>query len=284
MPRPPFPFRETSVQGARTRQWSLTADECPELAAHGIARLGLDAARPPYARVRLRPAGSFFLAAMAGEGHILLEGRWQKLRAGALCMAPPRVLNAFYASTPARWTFAWLRYDEPPPMQPLVGAASPLRLEKGAEELERALGGLRAEWLGERDPALVHHWVSLLHGTARRLARPWRASSRMGHLWDQIGLELDADWKLPSLAQRARVSAEHLRRLCRRELGRTPMEHLTYMRIQRAQELLETTGDKLETIALQVGYRSATVFSRAFTRCVGLMPSEYRTRKEAGRG
>ena len=35
------------------------------------------------------------------------------------------------------------------------------------------------------------------------------------------------------------VSAEHLRRLCRRELGRTPMEHVTYMRIQRT----GNTGD-----------------------------------------
>ena len=51
--------------------------------------------------------------------------------------------------------------------------------------------------------------------------------------------DLATDWKLTTLAARCAVSAEHLRRICRRELGRTPMEHVTYMRIQRAQELLE---------------------------------------------
>ena len=70
-------------------------------------------------------------------------------------------------------------------------------------------------------------------------------------------------------------------RLCRHELGRTPMEHVTCMRIQRAQELLETTGEKLDAIAPRVGYHSAVVFSRAFVRCVGLTPSQYRDRRHA---
>jgi transcriptional regulator GlxA family with amidase domain len=83
---------------------------------------------------------------------------------------------------------------------------------------------------------------------------------------------------LPTLAARCAVSAEHLRRICRRELGRTPMEHLTYIRVQRAQELLENSDGKLEAIAAQVGYHSGTVFARAFIRCVGLTPSQFRER------
>ena len=65
----------------------------------------------------------------------------------------------------------------------------------------------------------------------------------------------------------------------RRELGRTPMEHVTYMRMQRAQDLLEDCDDKLEVIAPQVGYHSAVVFSRSFVRCVGMTPSQYRERR-----
>jgi AraC-like DNA-binding protein len=51
------------------------------------------------------------------------------------------------------------------------------------------------------------------------------------------------------------------------------------MRIQRAQEFLEKTGDKLEAIAPEVGYDSALVFARAFKRWVGLTPSEYRQKR-----
>jgi len=152
-------------------------------------------------------------------------------------------------------------------------------LRHGAHELGRVLSGLRAEWASERDPALVHHWVSLLQGLARRLAQPWRSTSRVAELWETVGRDLATDWKLSTLAKASSVSAEHLRRLCVRELGRTPMEHVTYMRMHRAQELLEATDEKLEAVAPQVGYRSATVFSRAFVRCVGVTPSEYRARR-----
>jgi AraC-like DNA-binding protein len=229
--------------------------------------------------VRLSPSGSFILGCLEGEGRIWLEGRWERVTAGSLCLAPPRVLNAFHAVPGKRWTFAWVRYEEAPWTQPLVGAGSPLRLRHGAEDFGRVIAGLRAECEGGSDAALVHHWVSLIHGSALRLARPWRGSSRIVDLWAAVARNLSTDWKLSTLAAQCSLSAEHLRRLCRRELGRTPMEHVTYMRIQRAQELLESTGDKLDAIAPQVGYHSALVFSRAFVRCVGVTPSQYRAQR-----
>ena len=273
-------WQETTIDGARTRRWSLDAKQCPELAAHHIAWLGIDTVYAPYRRVRLAPSGSFFLACLEGEGRVLLEGRWERVTAGSICLAPPRVLNAFHAERGKRWTFGWVRYEEAAWTRPLVGANSPLRLKQGSEEIGRALAGLRAEWTGERDAAMVRHWLSLVHGFAHRLARPWRTGPRVGELWETVARDLTHDWKLSTLAAKCSLSAEHLRRLCRQELGRTPMEHVTYMRIQRAQELLETTGEKLDAIAPRVGYHSAVVFSRAFVRCVGLTPSQYRARRE----
>lgn len=281
---PPPAWVETTIDGPRTQRWALDAKQCAELNAHRIAWLGLDTVYAPYSRVRLSPSGSFILACLEGEGRVLLEGRWERVTAGSLCLAPPRVLNAFHAVPKRRWVFAWIRYHEEPWVKPLVGADSPLRLTAGAEDLGRMIAGLRAEWDGVRDAALVHHWVSLVQGFAERLARPWRSGSRVAVLWETVARDLTADWKLTRLAAECSLSAEHLRRVCRRELGRTPMEHVTYMRIQRAQELLETTEEKLDAIAPQVGYHSAVVFSRAFTRYVGLTPSEYRVRRGPARG
>jgi transcriptional regulator GlxA family with amidase domain len=56
------------------------------------------------------------------------------------------------------------------------------------------------------------------------------------------------------------------------------MNEIIKIRIQHAQELLESTDEKLESIAPQVVYESAHVFSRAFARCVGMTPSGYRSR------
>jgi AraC-like DNA-binding protein len=193
-------------------------------------------------------------------------------------MAPPRVLNSFAAVPGHRWSFAWVRYDEPHTVHPLVGASSPMRLRTDAGDLRRVIEGLRAEWTGAQDPRLLHHWISLLHGHACRLARPQPGDERLWSLWDQVGRELGSHWTLELLAARCHMSKENLRRVCLRELGRSPMQQLTSMRMQNAQELLESTRDKLEVVAAAVGYDSALVFSRAFKRWVGCNPSDYRGR------
>ncbi len=277
--KPPLLQQDSTVDGARSHRWVLEAKDCSELAVRHMARLGIDEAQVPYCRVRLQPAGSFFLAVLEGEGRVLLEGRWQKIGPGMMCLAPPRVLNALVATEGPRWVFAWVRYDEPSWVSPLVGASSPLRVRAAAEEFGHVVHGLRREWEGEQDPAQLHHWVGLLQGLALRVARPWHSDSRVGQLWDVVANDLAENWKLGSLAARCNVSVEHLRRLCRREFGRSPMEHVTYMRIRQAQTLLETTENKLDHIAASVGYHSNDVFTRAFVRCVGVTPSHYRERR-----
>jgi AraC-like DNA-binding protein len=247
--------------------------------SHQLRRVGWHEARAPYERVRLRPQGSFFLACVAGHGRILLDGRWLRVRPNDVFMAPPRVLNAFRADKGAPFVFAWARYEEPTWVKPLVGAASPVRGRRGAGEFARCIAGLREEWENEKDPKAAHHWLALLHIQTKRLATPWQRDHRLWGLWDEVAGNLSAPWTLARLAARVHMSAEHLRRICLKELGRTPVHHVTYIRMQHAREVLETSDAKLEVIASEVGYTGALIFSRAFKRWVGLNPTEYRMRR-----
>lgn len=267
---------ETSIDGPGTRLWSLHRDECGELAVHRILHLGMADAAVPYRRVRLAPGGSFVMVCYEGRGQILLDGRWQTSRAGVACLAPPRVLNAFHAVPGARWRFAWIRYAEPDHVRPLVSAASPVRVRCDRDRLWRILAGLRAEWSGAKEARLLHHWIELAHGEARRTAQPWTVDDRLWLVWDAVGRELAAGWTLEKLAARYGSSKEQFRRVCLRDLGRSPMQHLTSLRIERAQHLLATTDDKVESIAREVGFENAPVFSRAFKRWVGRSPARYR--------
>jgi AraC-like DNA-binding protein len=277
MKKVPDTFEEATTNGPRTKRWVLEASECRELMAHRIARVGIDDAYFPYRRVRCRPEGSFVMACLEGKGRIYLDGRWQNAAAGTVCMAPPRVLNAFAASKGEPWRFAWLRFDEPEPVSPLVGADSPVKLQ-GGSDLVRAMEGLREEWSGAKDPRMIHHWVELIHGTARRLAQPFRTDERLRGLWQKVQSDVTADWSLKSLAFYAHVSPEHLRRICRKELGRTPMQQVASIRINVARRLLEQTNDKMEVIAQSVGFANAFIFSRVFKRVTGMAPVEYRGR------
>jgi AraC-like DNA-binding protein len=272
-------LHETTLDGPKTRRWLIEARECAEMSTHRIARLGMDEALPPYRRVRMSPGGSFVLACVSGEGSILLDGRWQRVKPGMVCLAPPRVLNAFEAKGREKWCFAWVRYDEPSFVTPVVGAASPVMPGAQAEEIARIINGLRAEWEGEKEPRMLHHWLELLHGTIRRIAQPWRSKEpRVAKLWADVEQDLRRDWTLAELAHRSHCSPEHLRRLCMRELGRSPMQHLTCLRMELARRLLEQENDKLEVVAACVGYANAAIFSRVFRRWVGVAPGEYRGR------
>ncbi|MES2571676.1 MAG: helix-turn-helix transcriptional regulator, partial [Verrucomicrobiota bacterium] len=94
---------------------------------------------------------------------------------------------------------------------------------------------------------------------------------------EYVAARLGEPWSLDRLAQHSHLSTEHLRRLCRRELGRSPMHHVIFLRMQLAAKLLATTSDKIETIADAVGYENPFVFSTTFKKWVGWRPSDYRT-------
>jgi transcriptional regulator GlxA family with amidase domain len=98
----------------------------------------------------------------------------------------------------------------------------------------------------------------------------------LGQLWGRVNAELASQWNLARLAREAGYSYGHLRRLCVRQLGRSPMHQVTWLRMRRAAELLTTTPLKIDAVAQVVGYTSPFVFSNAFRRWLGWRPSEYR--------
>ena len=88
--------------------------------------------------------------------------------------------------------------------------------------------------------------------------------------------DLARDWKLDELAEISCVSTEHLRRLCKKQLGRSPVQQVTYLRMRRAVEYLASTPDKVEAVARSVGYDNPYTFSNAFKRWTGKRPMDYR--------
>ena len=275
----PDTSQDATINGPKTERWLLENHDCAEFNLHRIARMGIEQAVYPYCRVRVQPQGSFFLATIEGEGRILLDGKWQRVKAGSLLMAPPRVLTAFHALPGKSWRFVWLRYQEPNYVRSLVGADSPVRAAAGGGELARSIEGLRMEWMEHKDPKLVHHWVSLIQALAQRAAQPITTDDRLASLWSKVAEQMERSWTLEQLASTIHASGEYLRRRCHLEMGRSPMQHVTYMRMQRAQLLLETTENTVEVIGQQVGYSDGLVFSRAFKRWIGMSPRDYRAKR-----
>lgn len=77
------------------------------------------------------------------------------------------------------------------------------------------------------------------------------------------------------LADLAGVGRSQYARLFREMTGRSPIAYMTELRIERAKELLATTGDKLRDIARLTGFRDEYYFNRRFKQTVGLSPKQY---------
>jgi transcriptional regulator GlxA family with amidase domain len=95
-------------------------------------------------------------------------------------------------------------------------------------------------------------------------------------LFPWVLARLDQPLTVEDLARQARMSSRHLGRHFRSVTGTTPLQWLLTQRIRHAQELLETTGDSVDTIAAATGMGTATTLRRHFNRTVGVPPDTYR--------
>jgi transcriptional regulator GlxA family with amidase domain len=159
-----------------------------------------------------------------------------------------------------------------------VNARAPVLSDFDGGPLAAAIEGLHREARRTASPAAMQLWTDLIQHYARTFAEPWRTDERLRAVWQRVAENLAADWSLPALARLASMSTKHFTRLCQQSLGRTPAQHVTALRLQRAALLLSTTDHKVESIAHDVGYASLFTFSHTFKKLTGSRPSEYRKR------
>jgi AraC family transcriptional activator FtrA len=115
-------------------------------------------------------------------------------------------------------------------------------------------------------------------GQAQFVATPMQPSG--DHLlagvlvWAQQ--RLDQPITVTDLAKRASMSTRNLGRQFHSVTGQTPLQWLLTQRVRRAQELLESTTDSIESVATATGMGTATTLRRQFKRVVGVPPDTYR--------
>ncbi len=82
-------------------------------------------------------------------------------------------------------------------------------------------------------------------------------------------------WTVAELAREAALSRSGFHERFQSAVGMAPMEYFQTWRLALAKDLLRRREASVGEIARQVGYRSASAFSVAFTREVGVTPARY---------
>jgi AraC-like DNA-binding protein len=261
------------------RPWINSFPTCPTLNQYHLVHIGIMEAIAPTRIVRTNQTTAYFLATFAGSGKVLVDGEWRRCGPGTACLLPAHTLNAFAANAGNRWKFCWACYHQPPEQRPIAGVNSPVLAKFDATPLHAAITGLLYETKHGMQPGLIQSWVDLIHNYVLRFAQPLEQDDRLRLLWERVAATLSDKWSLARLTAESGYSREHLRRLCRSQLGRGPMHQVTHLRLRHAAELLQKTSLTMESIAEEVGYQNAFVFSNAFKKWIGWRPSEYRQKK-----
>ncbi|MBQ4159157.1 MAG: response regulator [Clostridia bacterium] len=88
----------------------------------------------------------------------------------------------------------------------------------------------------------------------------------------------DPNISLMSVARHVGMSAAHFSTVFSQTTGRSFINYLTAMRIEKAKKLLSSTNMKLSAIAMEIGYNEPNYFSHVFRKVEGITPKEFRSR------
>jgi transcriptional regulator GlxA family with amidase domain len=82
---------------------------------------------------------------------------------------------------------------------------------------------------------------------------------------------------IPLIAQQFSMSARNFSRRFKAAIGKTPLQYLHELRLNAAQELLQSSNLTISEIADKVGYSDVSYFSQLFKRALSVSPRDYRT-------
>jgi AraC-like DNA-binding protein len=267
-----FPIREILQIGEGTREYRIHPEYCPPFRRHAIQLAGISHTTKHFRFIRMHPTESQILVCLRGEGRVWVDEEWKTCGPGQAYLTPVGPRNAYEAVR--GWEVAWVVYSTA-----VVRVDKPRLIEVDPRPLEYILQGLHHEFYGRREDALLGYWTELLQMHVVRIVK-LNHSSKLWRFWQTVQDDLGSPWDLDTLARRAGMGIEQLRRVCLEETGESPMRHLTRMRMQHAVSLL-AEGSKVDAAAHAVGYENPFAFSTAFSRIMRRPPSSYNPSRTA---
>lgn len=261
---------ETNIISPSTRQWGAASGSCPALSSYGIRSVGVAQVGLGYKIVRLRPTFGHINICLEGSGLHLVDRQWIELPTGAAILRPAFDTQGAWQRERKPWRMAWVIFDER--TDPLASRQETVSrvVQTDPAAWDCALKGLRLELETFMDPQHLAAWAQTVFLLSRRVLSG--EVDRLAPLWQHVESRLAHPWSVTELAAWAEMSEVHLRRLTRAAWHRSPMQHVSWLRIRRAEYLFSLPGQTVENVAAEVGYESPSSFTAAFKRWRGRSP------------
>ena len=121
--------------------------------------------------------------------------------------------------------------------------------------------------------AFMYNFLTTL---LREISTPGSAGSLITDAVNQINTNYNTDISLSELSKNLGITPSQLSRLFLREIGISPIEYLTNVRLEHSMQLLTMTNLGINEIASLCGFANGNYFTKVFKKKLGFTPSKYR--------
>jgi AraC-like DNA-binding protein len=281
---PSSQIRPTVIIGPRCREriLPLGSDRLALLSRRGVGFSGTSILEGRYEIRRTGYTPHLLLYTLGGSGWLRTAGRDFTLGPGSVWICPEGTAHE-YGLAGKRWEILWVSVGE----RASFSLGTVVRNSPWGGELKRAMQGLLRELCSDtreaRRGAELYGELLLLNLERELGVREDPKSrdivERFERLKELVGSRLQEPWTVERLASASGLflSPDHFAKICARHVGAAPLAMLTELRMDRARELLRSSGYPVQEIGRLVGYNNPFAFSTAFKRLVGTSPRAYRS-------
>lgn len=229
-----------------------------------------------------RQAAYLLTYVVAGEACLTVNGKELPLSAGDVYVLFPESMASYVTAPGVPWSIRWVtltgtQLEELLPMlgftpeTPIVKAAAPSKVEQLLQELfsKTVKADLRSKIAAM---ALLYELLSCLGPSS-----PSLENTAIDDAVRYISRHYHEPITIHALAERAYLNSNYFSKLFTAQVGTTPQQFITYIRMEKAKELLRYTELTVGEVAATVGYSDALYFSRVFKRYTGMAPSAFRS-------
>lgn len=240
-----------------------------------------------------RPNGSdeaILIYCIAGEGWCVIDGVRHVVTIGELLAIPPGVPHSYGASATKPWSIRWFHvvgetlHDYLAALGitrslPVVSLGEDPMIDTLFEEilteLETGYVALNLIYVSQALGHLFGVMIRRRHSHRIGLSNP---RQKVASSIEMMRSHLDRPLRMSRLAAMCNISPAHFIELFKEQIGYSPKDYLTRLKMHRACQLLAGTSLSIKEIALQVGYEDQLHFSRVFRKVNALSPTELRMR------
>ncbi|MEG1427781.1 MAG: AraC family transcriptional regulator [Oscillospiraceae bacterium] len=234
-----------------------------------------------------------------GVGNMIFENNTEvPYQSGGFTFIPRNVLHGTQSAigTVSKWEFIFIdevillenlflaKYDGSQLLKKLTGVEPFVGNEEDYPELGRIIRQIIDEFrhsqsfFREQVNALC---IFTLIELARidRPKKPVELSKNQSailNVLEYIEKNYEEDLKISDLAKLCNMSEPYFRKLFRELVNLSPLDHLNFVRIQKACAMLTGSDEPIISVALACGYTSVSTFNRNFVRYQSTTPTEYR--------